>query len=793
MEPEQTAELRRIRQISLGALVVWTLVVAASLAWNLYLSHRQTRDLAYREALANYNKDQGFRLWGTEHGGVYVPVSEKTPPSPYLAHIPERDVVTPSGQHLTLLNPAYMVRQLMEFFTEHYGIRGHITAQIRLRAENAPDPWEQQALEAFSRGVAEVVEEAQLDNQPYLRLMRPMVMEEGCLKCHGHLGFAVGEVRGGVSVSVPLAPYQQAQSATDRTLLLSHGAIWGLGLTVIGFGARQVRQNLLAMLAARNRVRRLNAELEQRVAERTAALQEQQETLRLVVTSAADGIMTLDAEGRIASANPVAARIFGYPADILLERPFMALLGADCAPAIQYQLQILTAQTPQNGLETADFCSEVEGCRSDGSAFPLHLAMSAARLRHRVLVTVMVRDLTRDKAAATELTAAKELAERASRAKSEFLASMSHELRTPLNSILGFSQLLQLLPQEPLSSRQSDYIRSIANAGQHLLGLINEILDFARIEVGAISLSPEPLDPARVTAECLEMVRTLAEERQIRLEAHVSAACAAHQGIRVRADLIRLRQILCNLLSNAIKYNVDGGGVRLSVNETATGTLEFAVHDTGPGIAPERMPELFQPFNRLGAEARSIEGTGIGLSISRRLTELMGGTISVTSVVGAGSVFRVTLPQASPEEVARLRVAEIKDAAAPLRISPRCRHLLSIEDNPENTHLLREYLTLFPHVRLEAAESGEAGIAQARANPPDAILLDINLPGMNGFAVLEDLKRHPETRRIPVLALSASAMPTDISRGLAQGFCAYLVKPLDIRALTQALNAVFPE
>ena len=229
---------------AIGAGMLWTVVIGGSLLWNFHLLNEQMLELAKKEALANFNKDQAFRLWGTKHGGVYAPVTEITPPSPYLAHIPERDIETPSGRKLTLLSPAYMARQLMDDYTELYGIRGKITGFVLLRPENAPDEWEKMALGRLRDGAEEVSEVTEIDGVAHHRMMRPLYMEPGCDKCHGHLGFKEGDFRGGVGISVPIQPYFESRNDTAAVLAVSHGAIWLLGLGGLSFGVRQVRRRV---------------------------------------------------------------------------------------------------------------------------------------------------------------------------------------------------------------------------------------------------------------------------------------------------------------------------------------------------------------------------------------------------------------------------------------------------------------------------------------------------------------------------------------------------------------------
>jgi signal transduction histidine kinase/CheY-like chemotaxis protein len=378
-----------------------------------------------------------------------------------------------------------------------------------------------------------------------------------------------------------------------------------------------------------------------------------------------------------------------------------------------------------------------------------------------------------------QLIASKEEAERANQAKSEFLSRMSHELRTPLNAILGFGQLIQL---QTTDARQAGHVREILNAGRHLLELIDEILDLARVESGHLSVSPEPVALLPLLDDCLALLRPQAAERGVRL-----LDASRHCNVHVRADRTRLRQVLLNLLSNAVKYNRAQGTVSIvCVGEPAA--VRIRVCDTGAGLTPDQQARLFVPFERLDAEERNIQGTGIGLALSRRLVELMGGTIGVESVPGEGSAFWVRLPtaEARPSEAAVLPSGETPAGA----LAGRIRHdVLCIEDNPANLRLIESIFERRDDIRLLGAIAPGLGLELARTHRPALILLDINLPDMDGYAVMQCLRESEATRHIPVVAISANAMPKDIERGKAAGFRDYLTKPLNVVRLMQVVDA----
>jgi len=373
------------------------------------------------------------------------------------------------------------------------------------------------------------------------------------------------------------------------------------------------------------------------------------------------------------------------------------------------------------------------------------------------------------------------IAEKANLAKSEFLSSMSHELRSPLNAILGFAQLLESSHSPPTQAQQQ-CITHILQAGWHLLKLINEILDLAKIEHRQVSLSEESVSLDEIMHECRSIIEKQAQQRDIAL---IFPQSSIH--LYVRSDRTRLKQILINLLSNAIKYNSKQGAVKVQCTENTPGRIRVSITDSGPGLLPEQLAQLFQPFNRLGQESSTEEGTGIGLVVTKRLVELMGGTIGVDSSIGKGSVFWFELNSAAAPPSSNIE-KEMALSEDTIFCENQKHTVLYVEDDPANMQLVEQIIARDSDIILLTAMNGKNGSDIARSSLPDLILLDINLQDINGFEVMNRLQSEPSTANIPVIAVSANAMPGDVKKGLEAGFFRYITKPIKINELVDAID-----
>ncbi len=535
------------------------------------------------------------------------------------------------------------------------------------------------------------------------------------------------------------------------------GELYGFGTTIIDITERKNFEKDL--LATREK------------AEQQARLQ------RVILDNVGQGILVFQEGSKLLLWNDLATKFTGFSVDMMKD-------GMTMQSGSEFQLKIFeTDERVQSLVEDFDrrlaagergFVVTYQRPGIDKTSW----VQASLRCLPDGMVVQTFQDISDLHHAIDTALQAQRQAEAASRAKSDFLSNMSHELRTPLNAIIGFTEFVIENDEEPITEEQEESLSQVLKAGRHLLLLINDVLDLSKIEAGAVTLSIEPIDAGLAVDECLSLTLSFAAGRNVTIKNLLPNETLP----AIEADRIRFKQVFLNLLSNAIKYNNDPGTVTIERGQSKPGLLRIGVRDSGPGIPPELIKNIFDPFDRLGAENSAIEGTGIGLTITRSLMEQMGGTVTVDSKLGEGATFWIDVPVSDRPADAPLGPAEAETGPAIEGL------VLYIEDNPANLELVRKILNRQPGLDFLEAHTGEIGIERAVAETPDVILLDINLPGMDGFQVLEVLQTHRETRHIPVIALTAAATQSDIRRGHAAGFYSYLTKPIAARELLDTIR-----
>lgn len=502
-------------------------------------------------------------------------------------------------------------------------------------------------------------------------------------------------------------------------------------------------------------------------------LEEREQYFHFLANSSFEAIAIHD-KGFLLHANNRFFEIFQYEPSELLNKQIMPLLIKP--ESIERSTQYI--------LEGRTEPYEIECLKKDGSIFTAEVLARQDTFEGSPVRTTAIRDISEFKKQQKHLSNAKEVAEKANRAKSEFITSMSHELRTPLNAIIGFSQLIEL---ENIDSSTTENSIEILNAGKHLLDLINDILDLSLIEAEKLNLSFEVFNVSELIDKCITLTKNMAKSNDVT----TNFISDKTQGGYVKADKVRLKQVILNLLSNSIKYNRSGGSVMVTTNSVIDDEVSIQITDTGLGISKSQLEDLFQPFERLGRELGTIQGTGIGLVIAQQLIQKMNGNIQVQSKEGIGSTFSINLPRQSQNNEGQQSpnsIAELQSNAPTKNIK-----VLYIEDNAANRKLMSKILKTKVNIALSLVETAEKAITYLESNMPDIILLDINLPGMNGYELMKYIQNDNQLKNIPVIAVTANAMVNDVEKAQQYGFASYLTKPLMVNELFEALDIIKSE
>jgi two-component system, chemotaxis family, sensor kinase Cph1 len=609
METSQQLYTRKIPlRLYSGILATgWALTVVGLLLWDIASVRQTTRELAIHVAKAHFDKDQAFRLWATSHGGVYVPIAGGTPPNPYLAHVPERDIETPAGTRLTLMNPAYMVRQLHGTFAELYGIYGHLTSLKPLRTENAPDAWEKKALEAFEQGTTQATEFTDIDGKPFLRLIKPMIAAKDCLKCHSDQ--SEGDIRGGVAIALPLKNFLDAQQSEIQIRTFSYATILVIGLVGIGAGTA--------------RIRRHEGERDQAL----EALGANEKKYRALFEDCKDGVFITTRDGKFIEGNQSLLDIFGLTRDDLPEADVQSLY-ADPAGRAKFQALVERTGSVNN--------YEIRCRRKDGRQIDCVMSGNVRVSGDGTVVGYqgIVRDITEQKRADAALKRQAQELERSNTDLEEFAFVASHDLQEPLRNVASCVTLLERSCKDKLDANAGQLMAYAVQSVGTMRALINDLLSYARISTKGAAF--EPTDCEKVLGQVRANLRAAM--------GRVGATVTSSPLPTVPADQTQILQLLQNLIGNAIKFHgSEAPRVHVSAVENEQEWL-FSVEDNGIGMEARHLERIFLIFQRLHRKS-DYDGTGIGLAIAKKIVDRHGGRIWVESQIGVGTTFFFTLPK----------------------------------------------------------------------------------------------------------------------------------------------------
>ncbi len=597
---------RELRFFSYILISLWAATVFGMLLWAISRVHETTGQLAEQVARAHFDKDQAFRLWATSHGGVYVPKDERTPSNPYLQHVPDRDIQTPSGKELTLVNPAYMLRQFHKDFAELYGIQGHLTSLEPLRPENRPDQWEEKALKLFETGTQQVSEYTEVDGKPYVRIIKPMVAAKDCLKCHDNC--REGEVRGGVGIALPMKDFLEAQRKDIKTLVVSHSSIFFTGLLGIGLGMRRLRQR------------------EQERDEAQAELRISEKKYRTLFDDSKDGVFISSLRGELIEANKSLVDMFGHTAE--------EVVGMN---VLQFYLDPGDREKLRETIERTGSVKGYEVSFRRKNATIMHCILSAnVRLNEEGAVTGyqgIVRDISdRKRAEETLKRQAREL-ERSNADLEQFAFIASHDLKEPLRNVAGCMQLLEKKCKGSLDKDADQLIKYAVESVDKMKSLVQDLLAYSRVNTQGQSF--RAVDMQEILDRSMENLRSLIREKGTKLTYDEMPV--------VVGDPSQLVQLLQNLLGNAVKFSADeSSAVHVSARKGGHEWV-FSVKDNGIGIQEKYFEKIFVIFQQL-SKTGPFQGTGIGLAIVKKIVERHGGRVWVESEVGVGSTFYFTIP-----------------------------------------------------------------------------------------------------------------------------------------------------
>ena len=777
--PDKASAKSSVKMVFALLFVFWTAAVGFSLWFNIDKTYDDAKESARVQARIAFEKDVIYRRWNSSVGGLYAPITPNTPPNPYLAN-PGRDVETTDGLKLTKINPAYMTRLVHEMGVLDSGVVGHITSNNPIRPENIPDAWEAKALKQLEQNVTDEVSElTTMDGVEYMRLIRPLTVEDSCLWCHAVQGYELGDVRGGISVSVPVAPIMATAKHSVSMLLTSHIFIWLFGIVIFFTSALKMVRHEISRDAAEADLLNLKMELEDRVEKGVAEAEKRRTALQTFMDHTDALIYLKDLSYRYTMVNK------NYE---LLVKPNVELVGKTDGEAVsEYQkINEVIHMYEERVVLTQQSMHPEETFALDDSGRIYAAAMFPVMDNNNQLEGVggMFFDITQRIHMEADLMRAKEEAESASKAKSDFLANVSHEIRTPLNGVIGMADLLL---RTHLTADQASMVATVKTGSDSLLSVLNDILDFSKIEAGKVYLDPVPFSLRDVVFDAVKGLAPVAYKKRLELIVHISPQVPDH----LVGDYVRIRQVLLNLVSNAIKFTEEGEitlTVRTLHQAENNVNLRISVTDTGIGIPPEKQKHIFSAFEQADSSTtRKYGGTGLGLAISARLVDLMHSELHLESQPGFGSTFWFDLSLPFSESDSPPRSAVSTEVLKGIRV-------LVVDDNKTNLRILSEQLGAWGMEVEQAASVNEAmrllTFASHRRQDFSLVLTDLQMPEKDGVDFISEMQAQPLFREIPVVMLSSEDLQENSL--LATALVASLTKPVRpgelMRAIASALG-----
>lgn len=753
-------------------LLIWTLVICLSFLSGYRNAYSTAANSATIQARTAFEKDVIYRRWNSM-SNVYAQMSPKVPSNPYL-ELYMREIPSEYNFILTRINPSYMTRMVHELGVLDTGALGHITSRNPIRPANIADPWESRALEMLenNRDLTEVAEITNMDGKPHMRFMGGLVTERSCISCHPD--YTEGTMRGGIGIAVPMAPFWESAEETVDYLIFSHFGIWLVGFGTMLVGSRKMLRRIRERDKAQLALQSLTEELEEKVAERTRSLMTRQSLLQSFMDNTEAAVYMKNTQQQYVMVNKSMSDLIGKKPEEIIGRIAARPETSAASLALECEKAVLESRTGKS--------AELLINTPDGRNVPSSLFLFPIFSVDKELEGVggMIVDITQRKRMEEALLEAKNAAEKANRAKNDFLANISHEIRTPLNGVIGMADLLL---HTRLSPDQASMISIIRTSGNSLLAVLNDVLDFSKMEASKMQLDLLPFGLRNLLFDSIKGLAPIAYKKGLELIVHIEPRVPDH----LLGDKQRIGQIILNLLSNAIKFTEDGE-VSLTVRQLKSDnhktTLRISVTDTGIGIEPEKQEQIFAAFVQADSSTtRKFGGTGLGLAISSKLAALMGSSLHLESRPGCGSTFWFDLELTRLDESIALK-PDMGGAAL-----KGCRALL-VDDNSTNRRIMLEQLGAWGMDTAACASADEAmqllrAAASARA-PFNIVLTDMQMPSKDGIALLNEIKADPALRDTPAVLIS-SGNPEEVETEMAR-FNARLNKPVHPAELLRAIR-----